>query len=68
MVGTISDLIAFFAGYGLQALLFCALVAAIVIPGLGLLLLIRSGWRRLSPYEPPPFGAVPSLRDRLERL
>lgn len=68
MFGTISDLIAFFAGYGLQALIFCAAVFVIAVPGLGVLLAIRAGWRRVSPYEPPRFGAVPTMRDRLERL
>lgn len=68
MYATVSDLIAFFLGYGLQALLFCAAMLVIVLVGLPVLLAIRAGWRRVSPYEPPSFGAVPSLRDRLERL
>lgn len=59
---------AFFASYGLQAVVVFGAMLLIGLPLLGLLLLIRATWRRISPYEPPPFGAYPSLRDRLERL
>lgn len=68
VISTVSDLVAFFLAYGLQALLFCAAALLIVVPGLGLLLLVRAVWRRVSPYEQPEWGEVPTLRDRLENL
>jgi hypothetical protein len=68
MVNFVGNVIAWFLAYGLQAAIFCAAALLIAIPGLGLLLTIRAVWRRVSPYEPPPWGEVPTLRDRLERL
>jgi hypothetical protein len=63
------NLVVWFAAYGLQALIFCAVALLIIVPVLGLLFVIRAVWRRVSPYEPPAgFDPVLGLRDRLEQL
>lgn len=68
IVGFLLGLVAFFASYGVQAAIVFGAMLVIAVPGLGVLLAVRAGWRRLSPYKEPEYGAVGGFRDWLEAL